>query len=300
MTANDSDAPNPLSDSDGLVDIPTAIGLYLDKVGQEEDSNIDLAKTALMIGVIESPSLHLGRYEHHIQKLIDEVAARYKELQGAGADDTSETQLAALKFVMIDTHNYSGDIERYDDLQNMNLIRVIERRKGIPAALSLIYMHVAQAQGWGVTALNFPAHVICRIEKEGKRLIFDPFNGCAVLNAPELRVLLKGLIGDQVELSADYYEASTKRELLIRLQNNKKLRQIEGEDYEGALQCVQIMQKIAPDEYRLLLDAGVLYARTHHLNDAVGALEKYIELVPDEVDAHDAVLLLRQIRESLN
>ncbi len=296
MTANDSD----LTGTNTQEDIPKGIELYLEQVGQQSDDDINLAKTALMIGAIESPSLHLGRYEHHIQKLIDEVATRYKELLEAGADPSSEAQLAALKFVMIDTHDYSGDIEKYDDLQNMNLIRVIERRKGIPAALSLIYMHVGQAQGWDITALNFPAHVLCRIEKDGKRLIFDPFNGCAVMNAPELRILLKELIGGHVELSADYYESSTKRELIIRLQNNKKLRQIEGEDYDGALQCVQIMQKIAPDEYRLLLDAGVLYARTHHLNDAVQALEEYIALAPDDVDSYDAVLLLRQITESLN
>ena len=265
------------------------------------DHDINLAKCALAVAAIDSPNISLGRFEHHIQTLIDEVALEYAALLEAGADDDAATQLAALKRIICDRHEYEGDETSYDDLQNVNLMRVIERRKGMPVTLSLLYIHVGLAQqGWKVEALSFPAHVVCRIEKEGERILFDPFNGCKILHAPDLRHLLKTLVGPQAELSSDYYDPATKRELLIRMQNNAKLRQVEGEDYLGALKTVEVMRLLDPNEYRLLFDAGVLYARTHQVMAAVDALESYIDLAPQHEDCHDALVLLRQIKESFN
>ena len=273
---------------------------YIDELGTLDDDAIDLAKAALAISSEESPSLNMNRYETHIQSLIDDVAARHQELLKHGAEDNAETQLASLKHVIHDENEYSGDDKNYDDLQNMSLVRVIERRKGIPAALALIYVHVAQAQGWSLVALKFPAHVVCRIEMGATRLIFDPFDTCKLMGASDLRGLLKRLVSDTAELSTDYYEASSNRELLIRLQNNKKLRQIECEDYEASLETILILRRIDPSEYRLLLDAGVLFARTNRLKDAVGALESYIDLAPKDADIYDAELLLREIKENMN
>src|SRR5690606_10569173 len=119
-----------------------------------------------------------------------------------------------------------------------DLVRVIDRRKGLPIAISILYIHAGRAQGWNVVGLSFPGHVVIRLEEEGHRLIADPFNGGKVLQAPDLRSLVKNALGDKAELSADYYNPATNREMLIRLQNNIKLRQVESEDYEEALKTV--------------------------------------------------------------
>jgi len=151
-----------------------------------------------------------------------------------------------------------------------------------------------------VHGLNIPGHFVCRMDYEGTRLIFDPFAQCALLGAPELRRLIKQSLGPNAELSSTYYEPASNRTILIRLQNNIKMRRIEAEDYEGALNVVEAMRAIDPAEYRLLLDAGVLYARTNRLQKAIVALEDYIGKAPDPRDQHEAALLLQQIRESLN
>lgn len=271
----------------------------LKEVGLLKDGDINLAKTALILGGINSPGISLARYENHIIRLCDEVTQRHALLLNEGANDDAGTQLAALKHVLIDTHDYRGDLETYDDLQNVNLLRVIDRRKGMPIAISLLYIHVGQAQGWHVDALNFPAHVVCRIEKEGQRLLFDPFHSCKILQAADLRQLLKTLVRSDAELSTVYYEASTKREILIRLQNNIKLRLIENEEYGDAVKVIEQMRLIDPEEYRLLFDAGVLYARINQPVAAVTSLEKYIEQAP-HADRHEALLILNQIKEDLN
>lgn len=170
----------------------------------------------------------------------------------------------------------------------------------MPVSLALLYIHVGQAQGWQVESLSFPAHVICRIEKEGQRILFDPFNSCAVMQAADLRAMLKRLVGQNAELSTQYYDIASKRDLLIRMQNNIKLRQIEGEDYLGAIKTIDVMRLLDPDEYRLLFDAGVLYARTNQGLAAIAVLEDYIKKVPDYHNRNEAMVLLQQIKQTLN
>lgn len=272
----------------------------LEKYGALKDDQLNLAECALAIAAIDSPGISIDRYKNHIKKLENEVAIRHQDLLDSGANDDAGTQLAALKHIISDTYDYVGDKKNYDDLQNVNLMRVIDRRKGMPVSLALIYIHVGLSQGWHVEALNFPAHVVCRIEKNGERILFDPFNKCKVLNAYDLRKLLKTLVSPHAELSNHYYEPATRREIIIRMQNNIKLRQIEGEDYLGAIKTIDIMRLLDPDEYRLLFDAGVLYARTNQAVAAINVLEEYLERTTDHNNKHDANVLLRQIRESLN
>ena len=62
----------------------------------------------------------------------------------------------ALAEVIARSYGYRGDTESYDDLQNADLVRVIERRKGLPVALSILYLDVARRQGWEAEGLAFP------------------------------------------------------------------------------------------------------------------------------------------------
>ena len=161
-------------------------------------------------------------------------------------------------------------------------------------------IHVARAQNWVVHGLNVPGHVLCRLDHGGQQLIFDPFNAWKPLDAAALRTLLKQTAGAHIELSADYFEPSTNRDILIRLQNNIKFRQIETEDYEGALKTIETMRLIDPHEYRLILEAGVLYAKLGQALAAIENLEQYIAHAPNNDDRFEASMLLQDLKTSLN
>lgn len=244
------------------------------------DADIPLASAALLIGSVQTPGLNLDRYYHYLDQLGVRVRARFDDLVAAGVGDDAATRLATLKHILADTDGFRGDTETYDDPQNTNLAQVIDRRKGLPIALAILYLHAGQAAGFEVEGLNFPGHFLMRINHGAERLIFDPFESCQILGAPELRALLKKLHGEHAELSADYTRATTNREILIRLQNNVKKRQIEHEDYRGALRTIEIMRVVDPSEFRLLLDAGVLYARVGEGDLAIPLLEDYLTHFP--------------------
>lgn len=273
---------------------------YLTEISTQSDEDIDLGRAAIALAALQQSGISTDRYFHHLQKLSNEVGERHHELIDAGARDDAETQLAALKHIIADKHAYTGDRENYDDLQNVNLIRVIDRALGQPITLSILYICTARAQGWDVAGLDVPGHFVCRLGKDGQRIIFDPFNDCKVLGAADLRFMVKTALGEAAELSSLYSEAASTRTTLMRLQNIIKYRFIEGEDYQGALAIVETMRAIDPNEYRLLLDAGVLFAKLEETKSAIDALEGYIERAPHNRDRQEAALMLEQLRRGLN
>lgn len=268
----------------------------LSAIGGMADREIDLAEAALLLASVFHPGMALDRYRHHIGKLCDETAQDHRGLLKAGAEDTLETRLAALRHVLFDRHGYEVDTAQPDHIQNADLMRVIDRGRGGASAVSLLYIHAAAAQGWDSCALDIAGHLTVRMDKDGRRLVFDPSEGGRILQASDLRRLVKAARGPHAELSADYYEPLPRRAILIRLQNHIKLRQIEAHDYEGALASVEAMRVLDPDEYRLLLDAGVLCARTGRKAAAIAALEVYIAKAPDIRDRQEAAMLLREVR----
>lgn len=272
---------------------------YLAKISTLKDEDIDLARAALALAAMGHPGLSLDRYENHLDKIATEVEVRFEELIEAGAEDNAETKLAALKHIIADKHGYSGELEDDANLQNSSLIRAIDRGKGLPITLSILYIHAGLAQGWDIGGIHMPGYFLCRLQSDSARLIFDPAQGCKIMQASDLRAVLKENAGPKAELLASYFEPLSSREILIRLQNTIKSRQIEMEDYEGALRTVELMRGIDPQEYRLLLDAGVLYARTNQLNAAITTLEEYIKKAPNDRDRHDAARFLQQIRDQL-
>ena len=96
-------------------------------------------------------------------------------------------------------HGYAGDVETYDDLANANLIRVIERRRGLPVALGVIWLHAARAAGWDAHGVDFPAHFLIALEGKAVQAVIDVFAGGATLDARDLRVLLKRVEGEDAE-----------------------------------------------------------------------------------------------------
>ena len=119
------------------------------------------------------------------------------------------------------------------------------------------------------------------------------------MNAAELRGLLKSIVGKGAELSHNFYDVVSSREILVRLENNLKKRLIDGEDYAQAIIVAEAIEAFSPQEYRIYLDKGVLYAKLGQSQQAIVALEAYIEKAPHAKEKQHAKILLQQVR-SLN
>ena len=269
---------------------------FLSQAGLLHDTDIPLFDVALNLALLRHPGRSGDAYINHLKKMISHVAERHAELVSAGSKDNQETRIAALKHVICDQFGYLGDKDNYDDLRNADMIEVIDRRKGLPIALSILAIECGRAQGWDIKGINFPGHFLIRFDEEGQRILSDPFNQFQIMQAADLRQLLKLSAGPKAELSTEFYQEISNREILLRLQNNIKFMQIESEDYAGALVTVKVMKKFAPREPRLLLDQSVLLARLGQVNGAIKAVEEYLDADISPQDRYDAEVLLRTLR----
>lgn len=269
---------------------------YLRRLGGAADKDIDLGEAALAQGLVFLPGLHVGRYRQHLAKISEQAAAAFQSHLSEKKEDTIELRVQVLRQVIHGENGYRGDEKNYDDIQNANFIRVIERRLGLPIALGIFYIIIARKMGWGCDGLSFPGHFVIRLEKDGGRIILDPFQQGREMDAAALRQLLKSIVGKNAELSHNFYDAVPNREILLRLANNLKKRLIDQEDYAQAIVAAEVIEAFSPQEYRIHLDKGVLYAKLGQKQQAIAALEIYAAKTPHAGEKHQALLLLQQIK----
>jgi regulator of sirC expression with transglutaminase-like and TPR domain len=258
------------------------------------DETLALAEAALALAARRQPDGDPAVYAAHLALL----AADVRRAAGAASDSAGRAQVLAS--VISGRHGYRGDAETYDDLQNADLRRVIERRKGLPVALGILYIHCGRAQGWTMRGLAFPGHFLVRLDDGVERAILDPFNGGAVCGAAELRALLKATAGPTVELDRAHYEAVSDRQILLRLQNNIKQRLIRAERHAEALATVEDMLLFAPDEASLWRDSGLLNAQLDNLGAAIAAFEEHLRREASDAARRRTAALLRQLKNRLN
>jgi regulator of sirC expression with transglutaminase-like and TPR domain len=264
----------------------------LREIGTRPDDDIDLAEGALALAALDRPGVALDRYRDHIAQLAADVG---DALAGGGV-----TLVEALNSVVLESHGYCGDMLTYDDIQNANLMRVIDRKKGLPVALGILYLHAARAQGFAADGINFPGHFMIRIGEDGARLIVDPFNDGIKRTAVDLRELLKATAGMEAELAPEHYAAVGNRDILVRLQNNIKARHERAGRPEDALRVVEGMLMFAPDMMPLWREAGVIHARLSNLGTAIEAFQTIVERADSDSARHDAATIVQKLKARLN
>jgi regulator of sirC expression with transglutaminase-like and TPR domain len=179
-------------------------------------------------------------------------------------------------------------------------MRVIDRKKGLPVALGILYLHAARAHGFAADGINFPGHFMIRIGEDGARLIIDPFNEGIERSVVDLRELLKATAGMEAELAPEHYAAVGNRDILVRLQNNIKARHERAGRPEDALRVVEGMLMFAPDMIPLWREAGVIHARIGNLGAAIEAFQTIIERADTDAARHDAAAIVQKLKSRLN
>lgn len=273
---------------------PETCACFLRELGASGARILPIAEAALALASFERPRVDLTRYRDHLRLLARDVGRH------AGAAGDLAARAGTLNEIILLKYGYSGDELTYDDLQNANLMRVVDRRKGLPVALGILYIHAARAQNWDAAGLAFPGHFLVRLADGPERAIVDPFHGGRVCGAAELRELLKAAAGRESELLPEHYEAVSDRDVLLRLQNNLKSRLLRAQHRARALTVVETMLMLAPDLAELWGEAGMLHRHLGNMRAAVAAFEQYATRAPDGMARHQAAVILQQLRTQLN
>src|SRR5215471_17981922 len=231
---------------------------YLRRLAAAGDGPHDIAKAALMLSALDHPSQALERYLNHLEEIAAVARDEARRVQQLGEI------VRALASLMTERFGYDGDRATYDDPRNADLMSVIDRRRGLPVALGILYIHGARAAGCSASGLNTPSHFLLSLGLASRHMVVDPFNGGAALDIEKLQAQpqLRSPTASGETLVPDRVSDT---DVLLRLQNNLKLRALQTGERTRATELAKRMVMIAPKRADLWFDLA-------HLNEVCEAL----------------------------
>lgn len=119
---------------------------------------------------------------------LDELGAELSDV-AARTPKTPLGESRACAGLLGATHGFAGDGEQYDHPDNSMLDLVLERRRGLPILLSVVYVEVARRATIPLGGVGLPGHFVVGHFGVAPPLLLDPFAGGAIVDeqvGPEL------------------------------------------------------------------------------------------------------------------
>lgn len=212
----------------------------LRNLGLVDDGDIVLDEAALTLARLDHDEADVSPYED----MLSDIASRLGEV-GFGITDASR-RAACLAQVLAEEFGFAGDTVTYNDPDNADLIRVIDRLRGLPISLSILYVAAARRIGWAAEILNFPGHVLVMVGHEAEPVVIDPFRGGVRVGIEEITALLASANGG-ISAAVHHLAAMPNRAILVRLLLNQATRAEKAGRGRRVLLLYSRMTSIAPD-----------------------------------------------------
>jgi regulator of sirC expression with transglutaminase-like and TPR domain len=173
--------------------------------------NYELETGAFLLSRTVQPRLDIGA----CCAALDGIAGRCRELISEPA--TPREKCRIINRVLFHEWGFHGNLEHYTDPQNSFLDRVLERRKGIPVSLSILYLLVAERLELELEPVGMPGHFLVGCFLEATPFFIDPFDKGLFRDADEIFDLLRA---SRVEPKITDLAPSPVREVLCRCCRN--------------------------------------------------------------------------------
>lgn len=241
----------------------------------------DLAAPAFLIARIEYPRLDPEPYLDRLDRMGEEAARAVAK--DPGHDAPLAARIDAINRYLFIEQGFAGNREQFEDPRNSCLNEVMDRKKGIPITMALIYIEVARRAGVRTEGINFPGHFLVRCLQDlhtddpNDGLIVDPFHGGAILNEDECRRLLQPHM-NEAAFDPSLLARATRRQILVRMLLNLKKLYVKMHSFPQARMTTDALLALQPSSLADLRDRGLL---AYHMNDfshALRDLEEYLKV----------------------
>ena len=258
------------------------------------DDEVNLAAASLYAAATENQELDVIAYQGRIAQLGARVKSRLT------VQHTSYDFIGAICEVLFEEVGFTGDTRNYFDPKKSHLNQVIDRLKGNPVSLSVLYIEVARAAGVKVDGISLRKHFVVAAGSGDERMYIDPFHGGGLLSRKEciVSVLGKGKVSgaDLDDLERKYLGPVKKRVILRRLLSNLKVAHEKHKQYDLALSASEHIQLLDPASLRNLSELAHLQTKVGNFGDAVDSLTRFLERAPAGSNTEQAESALRKLK----
>jgi regulator of sirC expression with transglutaminase-like and TPR domain len=193
-----------------------------------QQGGANLITGILLINKHHYPELNIS----HVKSRIDDIVVAIKSNWNDNLSDRQK--VVVINRALFAHFNFKGDNKDYYSPSNSILSKVLERRKGNPLMLSVLYMEVAKKMGVNIVGINLPRHFVVALKSDDIQFYISPFNNGTVMTLADLKdyLLRLNLPFEEVFLEECNNIAIIKRVLLnlsnsyMKLKNKEKLEEV--------------------------------------------------------------------------
>ena len=209
--------------------------------------------------ILAYPSLDVSAHLSSIDAMGQDVARILKK--GGNMPPRPTQIIEKINDHLFDVQKFKANTDDYYNPLNSYLNIVVERKRGIPITLCILYMRVARSVNFKMHPVNFPGHFLIKhiLEDNSGEIIVDPFNGGRIMDDYSLKALIDQAYPQQnIPLTHALVEKATAAQVVIRILNNLKGSYYETQDmdrYNIANEMVLAIDRYNPDAIR---DKGIV------------------------------------------
>lgn len=258
----------------------------------DKDEVVDLAYAALLIARAEYPTLDVDSYLDRLKEMGSAIQSRVKTLE----DPLQVVQ--AINNHLYRALGFEGNETDYYDPRNSFLNDVLDRKRGIPITLSIIYMEMGRLIGFPLSGVGFPQHFLVKHRTPNQEILIDPFNKGIVLTPDDLANRLRITSGGELEFRDHFLASSSKKQILKRVLTNLKAIYLSRSDHTKVLSIINMLLDIAPWDMDELRDRGQVHYHLKEYKRALEDLETYLRFnqqAPDVQQITRNVSLLKKL-----
>lgn len=205
-----------------------------------EDEAIALDEAALLLAALDRDTADTSRHATRIAYMAAQLLTR------APGVVASHDRAVLLRDLIATEHGVTGDDASFAEEAGADLMALLDRGRGLPVTVSLLYVALARKVGWRATCLNVPGHVLIRVGDDPGAAFQDPFDGGAILSRDGLKRVLGRVLGRDAAPDPAYLAPMTNRATLVRLLTNQSARARRLGDLDRALVLHERMTGFAP------------------------------------------------------
>lgn len=198
----------------------------------KEEGSDDLLGALIAIARLKYPDIERQEIENAIDKIkLDAWIEMHYDL-------TSYEKVRILNHIFFNVHQFKGDSEDYHNADNSFINKVLERHRGNPISLAVIYSMVAQKLNIPIYGVNLPQHFVLGYkagddldiirayndsselsQSPGSEILFyiNPFSDGLVLSHQSIHDFLKQI---NVEPRNEYFNVCSNTEIVQRILRN--------------------------------------------------------------------------------
>lgn len=191
------------------------------------------------------------------------------------------TAIDVLNAYLFQEIGLAGDQETYDDPANAALPLVLSRRRGLPIALSILWLVLARRLGFPAVGIALPGHFVTGLNLDLGTLYFDPFSGGQALGEEQMAELVRRATGGQAVFSQAMLAPVSNRAILVRLVRNLHVRFVRLRAWQEALWTATHLVLLNPDDSLSYRDRAFVHFHRGETVEGLQDMQAAAELDPD-------------------